>query len=105
MILIQERIAKHVPGLTSLFIKSDYNQTLLDTVRKIEQANYDKKTQEWEISLLDLAFLLNNIAGIDDITLELIKDEGKIEHFCGLIISDASSAWVKELCDKLCKSH
>ena len=77
MILIQERIAKHVPGLTSLFIKSDYNQTLLDTVRKIEQANYDKKTQEWEISLLDLAFLLNSIAGINDIQVELLANDNK----------------------------
>lgn len=75
MILIQERTSKHVPGLTSFFIKSDYNQTLLDTVRKIEQANFDTKTKEWEISLLDLAKFLDGIAGIDTITVETLPHD------------------------------
>ena len=105
MIYIKEEKTKQVPGLTSLFVSFDYNKDIVEVVKSCDGSKYNKKDKIWEVPILNLSYLLDMLVLIDDVTLQLLEDEDDTEHFCGLIRSDASSEWVKELCDKLCKSH
>ena len=75
MILLEERPTKKVPGLTSIFVTSPYNQVLIDILRTTDGAQYDKLTKCWEFPILQLQGFLDSIAGIDDIELKVI--EGK----------------------------
>lgn len=77
MIYINERITSKVPGDTSLFISfnnlnPDVFQDVLSTIRNCEVANFSKKTKEWEVTLTDLAYLLDSLPYFDDININLL---------------------------------
>lgn len=46
MILIEERTAKKVPGMTSFFINFDYNKQIVDKIASLSCKNYSKKDKE-----------------------------------------------------------
>ena len=77
MIKLEERTASKVPGLTSIFIKFNYNQLVIDTLRTIQGAQYNEKEKEWEIPILSLQYFLDCVAGIDDIDLYLLDSKCK----------------------------
>ena len=77
MIKLEERTASKVPGLTSIFIKFNYNQLVIDTLRTIQGAQYNEKEKEWEIPILSLQYFLDCVAGIDDIELYLLDSKRK----------------------------
>ena len=77
MILLEERPTKKVPGLTSIFVTSPYNQVLIDILRTTDGAQYDKLTKCWEFPILQLQGFLDNIAGLDDIELKILESKKK----------------------------
>lgn len=79
MIKIEERYPKKMPGLTSLFITFNYDKALVEIIKSCSPANYDKKTQVWEIPLTRLAKFINLASKIDDIELKLLKEK-KLEE-------------------------
>ena len=72
---IQQRKNKKVPGGTSLFLTFDFNQKIIDIIKETKYYSYDKKTREWEIPLTSLSQILDNVCYIEDIDIELLKDE------------------------------
>lgn len=74
MIHITEREAKKIPGGTSLFVEFNYLPAIVEILKQTTVANYDKKTHVWEVPCVDLAYLLNNLSSIDDITLTVLPE-------------------------------
>lgn len=87
MIYINESEPKKLSGLSSLFISFKYNPDVVAAIKSSERYVFDKKTYEWEIPLTSLAYILDALTYIDDITLKL-KQNGeqkeilypKLEH-------------------------
>lgn len=77
MIVIFEDIAQKVPGSTSLYLSSPYNQDIINIIKQKEGYFYHKKLNLWEISLLNLSYLLDNLTSIDDIELNLLEEKEK----------------------------
>lgn len=74
MIIIQERIPKKIPGITSLFVEFPYNEELIDIIKQCVPINYDKKTHLWEMPLTRLSKFVNLASKIDNIELNLLAD-------------------------------
>jgi len=72
MITIFENIPKKISGSTSLFLDAPYNDEVVDVVKSLGMAVWHKKDKLWEIPVTSLAKLLNELAYIDDIQLELL---------------------------------
>lgn len=74
MIRIWEDTPKKCSGVSSLFIKFDYSQEIIDIIKSSNYAIWHKKESVWEVPLTSLSFLLDNLSYLDDIDLT-IKDE------------------------------
>lgn len=74
MITIEERITQKVVGETSLFIKFDFNQELVNIIKLYSGCSYSKKTKEWEVPLTYLSRFLDAASKFDQISLKLLKD-------------------------------
>ena len=74
MIYIKEEKTKQVPGLTSLFVSFDYNKDVVEVVKSCDGSKYNKKNKIWEVPILNLSYLLDMLVLIDDVTLQLVKD-------------------------------
>lgn len=80
MILIKEKETNKLPGSSSLFVSFDYNADIVDAIKtSTTNAIYDKKTKMWEVSVTNLATLLDKLYTLDDIKLVLKPDEDKRE--------------------------
>ena len=78
MIIIQEREAEKLSGLTSLFVSFDFNVEVINFIKQnLDFYIFNKKTKEWEIPVLELSKLLDNFCYVDDITLSLYKQNSK----------------------------
>ena len=77
MIKISEQTAKKVPGLTSLLVESSYNPLIVDVLKNAQGSDYDAKTKQWEVPITNLSYLLDHFSIIDDIELNLLKDNNK----------------------------
>lgn len=77
MIKISEQTAKKVPGLTSLLVESSYNPLVVDVLKNADGSEYDAKTKHWEVPITNLSYLLDHFSIIDDIELNLLKDNNK----------------------------
>ena len=63
MIQVYERQSNRVPGITSLYLSFDYNQSIIDTIKNnCEAYDFNKKTKEWEIPVTYLSNLLDNLS-------------------------------------------
>ena len=70
MIKIEERAAEKLSGLTSLFISFDYREDIVSWIKQnIELYSYNKRTKEWEVTILELAKILDSLCSLDNITL------------------------------------
>lgn len=74
MIIIDERKAAKVPGLTSLFLNFNYNTSIIDAIKTCDCYIFDKKTKLWEVPISELSKLLDSLYEIDDIQLNLLED-------------------------------
>ena len=78
MIKIEERLAEKLSGLTSLFISFDYNENIVSWLKQnLDTYNYNKKTKEWETTILELSKLLDSLCFYDEISLSLYKSENQ----------------------------
>lgn len=77
MITIKEDIAKKVPGITSLFLTFNYNEQILDIIKRCQGPNWSKKDKVWEIPSSNLSYLLDQLTLIDDIKLEFYQEKEK----------------------------
>jgi len=75
MITIKEDKCIKMPGMSSLFVKFDYNPLIVERIKTLPNYTYDKKTYTWEIPVTNLSKLLEMLNSIDDITLSLLKDD------------------------------
>ena len=75
MILIEEKIPKKLPGLSSLFISFDYNKDIINVIKQSGNAVYDKKNQIWEVPITSLSNLLDEFCKIDEIQLKVLKEK------------------------------
>lgn len=69
MILIEERKSEKLPTPTSLFVITPYNKAVVDIIKMASSSNYDKKTNEWEVPVIDLALLVNQLYKFDDVKI------------------------------------
>ena len=74
MIYIKENQTHKVPGVTSLFVTFDYNAGIVEAIKNVGNAIYDKKTKTWEIPLLKLSTLLDSLCLFDDIDLTIQEE-------------------------------
>ena len=78
MIKIEERLSEKLSGLTSLFISFDYNDNIVSWLKQnLDIYNYNKKTKEWETTILELSKLLDSLCFYDEINLSLYKSENQ----------------------------
>lgn len=75
MIQIWEDTPRKLSGLTSFFVKFDFNQQVIDCLKGLQPAVYHKKDQIWEISSHNLTKLLDGLVFFDSIGLKLKDDE------------------------------
>lgn len=75
MIFVSEKKTIKLPGKTSLFVQFDYNEDSVKAMKSCSNSVYHKKEKVWEIPLTSLSQLLDNLARIDDIKLDLLKDK------------------------------
>lgn len=61
MIIIRESKPIKLPGITNLFIKFNYDPALIDFFKALPNRIYHKETQEWEIPINRLAFVINTL--------------------------------------------
>ena len=75
MITISEQPSIKCPGETSLKIEFNYNQTIINILKEAGDAIWNKKLKMWELPVSKLGFLIDQLTFIDDITLNILKDE------------------------------
>jgi len=75
MIFVSEKKTIKLPGKTSLFVQFDYNEDSVKAMKSCSNSVYHKKEKVWEIPLTSLSQLLDNLARVDDIQLDLLKDK------------------------------
>ena len=73
MITLTERPCEKLPGDTSIFVKFDFKREIIDILKKCEVYAYNKKTNEWEIPCTDLAFIIEELAYLDDLDINILK--------------------------------
>ena len=75
MIKIEERRAEKLSGLTSLFISFDYREDIVKWIKQnLDIYLYNKKTKEWETTVLELSKILDSFCFLDNINLTLYKE-------------------------------
>lgn len=74
MIFISEKKTIKLPGETSFFVQFDYNEESVKCMKQCANSVYHKKEKVWEIPLTSLSQVLDSLARIDDIQLDILKD-------------------------------
>lgn len=77
MITIRESIPSKVPGETSLFIKFDFDQEVVNHIKLYDCKHYDKKTYTWELPLSYFESLIKELSNYDDIIVVPYRVEEK----------------------------
>ena len=73
MITIQEISPPlKISGLSSLMVSFDYNQYIVDAIKTIPTSYYHKAKKLWEIPIVYLSRLLDNLTFLDEIQLQLL---------------------------------
>lgn len=79
MITISERIAKDIPGHTSLFVEFQYNAKYVEIMKTCPVALFHRKEKIWEAPVSSLASLIDQFSPYDDLEINLLQDK-KLEH-------------------------
>lgn len=75
MIKIREDNCQKLSGITSLFLSFKFNSEIINVIKSYDKYVFDKKTYEWELPVNALSYLLDNLTYIDDIELQLYKED------------------------------
>ena len=62
-------------GLSSIIVKFNYNQYIVDTLKTFPTYYYHKKDKTWEIPICYLGRLLDSLTFFDDMQLELLDTQ------------------------------
>lgn len=65
---------RKISGLSSIIVQFDYNQYIVDAVKTIPTYYFHKKDNAWEIPIVYLSRLLDNLTFLDDIQLQLLDN-------------------------------
>ena len=84
MITIEERTAKKVTGITSLFISFKYNQQLVDIIKTVQCKQYTKQDNTWEVPIGYLGYLVKKFRQYDDVLIKRMKDNNEEEKHYSL---------------------
>ena len=91
MVRIQEIAPPNkVSGLSSAIVSFDYNPILVDAIKSVPCAQYDKKTHLWEVPINYLAQLLDAMSLVDNVQLSLLdynERKNEIEEISDLELS------------------
>ena len=79
MILFEERKSEKLPGITSIFISFNYNKDLVEAVKKIPNAIYDKNNHTWEIPLNKLSKAIEELNIFDSIKLLCLEEDKHLD--------------------------
>ena len=74
MILLQEKKSEKLPQLTSIFISFNYNKDIVEAVKNIGDAIYDKKNRYWEIPVSKLHIAIDKLSKFDDLQLDSLDE-------------------------------
>lgn len=75
MITIEEKLNKKVPGISSLYIKFDYNKDIVEALKdSVTVGEFDRKTLTWEVPASDLAKIIDRLSVFDSVDLTLLSD-------------------------------
>ncbi len=77
MIYVEEKSAKKVPGITSLFITFDFKPEIVTALKSLGCKVYKKKTKVWEVPIVYLSEVLDKLSLYETIELSLQKDKVK----------------------------
>lgn len=80
MIHISEIKSFKCPGETSLRVDFEFNQEIINTLKQSDGALWHKKQRFWEIPANQLAFLIDSLSQLDNITLKILPDTEKQEY-------------------------
>ncbi len=72
MITISERACEKLPGFSSIFVNFNYNAEVIDVLKKCEVYYYHKKDCTWELPITDLAFIIEELAYLDDLDINIL---------------------------------
>ena len=61
-----------ISGLSSLVVQFDYNEFIIDSLKTLPTAHFDKKNKLWEVPTCYLSRLLDSLTFFDDIQLKLL---------------------------------
>lgn len=79
MIYIEEKPCRKLSGFSSLFISFKFNKDIIPVLKQTDKYIYNEANKDWEIPVTSLAYLLDNLTYIDDITLKLYSEENETE--------------------------
>lgn len=79
MIYIEEKPCRKLSGFSSLFISFKFNKDIIPVLKQTDKYIYNEENRDWEIPITSLAYLLDNLTYIDDITLKLYSEENETE--------------------------
>ena len=74
MIYISEQKSFKCPGETSLKIDFEYNQEIISILKQADGALWHKVQKYWELPVNQLAFLIDNLSYIDDLSLSFLEN-------------------------------
>lgn len=75
MITIEEKLNKKIPGISSLYIKFDYNKDIVEALKEsVTVGEFDRKTLTWEVPASDLAKIIDRLSVFDSVDLTLLSD-------------------------------
>ncbi len=75
MITIEERFANKLPEITSLFIKLEFfDKKIFDFLVQLQESIYNKTSNEFEISINKLYFIINYLTNSYDVKIKLLPD-------------------------------
>ena len=77
MIYITEIKSFKCPGETSLRIDFEYNADIISILKQSDGAIWHKTQKFWEAPANQLAFLIDNLTYLDDISFSCFEDEAK----------------------------
>lgn len=74
MITLEERDTKKIPGITSFFIKFNYNPNIVNELKTLYCKIYNEKTCEWEIPINLLSEVIDRLSKYDDLSISFKKE-------------------------------
>lgn len=76
MITIQERKCEKLSGVTSVFLSFEYNEKIIGWIKQnIDTYNFNKKTKEWEVPVIYLSKIMDDLSALDVLNVTLYKEE------------------------------